>query len=336
MFVKLSAPVPDWFGDGVFDVILRGTGETVVLATLHFVSGSDIAEVIGSVTGTTFAEALALGALTLDVQFFGEGFFIVAAADTIDELNAQEQEPPVAYTPGDFDRNHIGLTFGGILPGSEIWVCSVKLANASDGLAGDAADLILNEMDLHAWMEASIAPAVQTYFQSDGTGISNQCWLTFAKLSRYGRNGKLRNDQPSEVYEHVYPAGTVGHSAANPHPNQVALAVSLTTDYTRGAGHRGRFYLPMPTWGVSQGLIAAGDAGSVATATKTFLEAISDVPGSDAPGTPGAAVMSRKSGAAVTRKVTGVSVGRAYDTIRRRRNKVAENYINLAVDQGAF
>jgi len=72
----------------------------------------------------------------------------------------------------------------------------------------------------------------------------------------------------------------------------------------------------------------------VMNTTKTFLEAISDVPGVDLPSSPGAVVMSRKAGAPTTRIVTGVDVGRVLDTQRRRRRSLPESYSHVAVDQG--
>lgn len=293
-------------------------------------AGSSTAYVFNSAFGNYFLGTLLGGDPDVLALTFGADILVHILASV-----TQDGEPPtvapggaMSYTPGDFDRNHIGLTFGGLLPQGEIWVCSLKLANDSTGLVGDLADPILDAIVLKDYMDSSVAAAVQTFFTAGATGISYSAWLTFAKLSRYGRDGKLRSSDPGEVYEHVYPSGTVGAVSNTPYPNQIALAVTMTTGFSRGAGHKGRFYLPLPTFPMDGGIISVGSAQGLADTTKTFINALSDFPGLNIPGAPTVSVMSRKSGAAVTRKVTGVSVGRAYDTIRRRRNAVSENYVN--------
>jgi hypothetical protein len=113
-----------------------------------------------------------------------------------------------------------------------------------------------------------------------------------------------------------------GGTGGNLFPNQVALAISLTTAVTRGAAHRGRFYMPMPNITVvSDGLIAAANRDAVKGSADTFLAAINAVSANY-----DVAVFSRKAGNPAHRLVTGIEVGRVLDTQRRRRRQLVETY----------
>jgi hypothetical protein len=237
----------------------------------------------------------------------------------------------MVYTPGDFDRNHLQLTWGGWLPGNESWSCSIKLANAvNEAILNDT---YLDGIDLQDAIDGYLKDAVLAFHTDPRTLISGACYLDFAKVALIGRQGLYPPDQ--NAHEHVFAHIAGGGSGAIP-PNQIALAVSLTTGFTRGAAHRGRFYLPATTTPLvgTTGLISDAAADGVAAAAKAFVEAISDVPGLDTPYSPGAVVMSRKSGQARTRQVTGIAVGKVIDTQRRRRRSLPESYHTIAVDQG--
>lgn len=237
------------------------------------------------------------------------------------------------YTPGPFDRNHLLLVWGGSLPGNETWSCSVKLADgriASPALGNDA---FLSTINTQSWVDGFIADAVLAYHVNPNTHIAAFARLQYCKLNLINRDGHYDSENSSE---HVFVDTNGGGGTSPVPPNQIALCVSLTTGYNRGAAHRGRFYLPTPLLSVDEtsGQISATDANQVAATTKTFLEAISDVPGLDLASSPGAVVMSRKAGSPKTRIVTGVEIGRVLDTQRRRRRSLVEAYRGTSVDQG--
>lgn len=238
----------------------------------------------------------------------------------------------MVYTPGDFDRNHLLLVWGGVLPGNETWSCSVKLSDGRVGSPAVGVDAYLSTVDTNDWVNGFIADAVLAYHQRVTTYCHPSVILQYCKLNLINRQGHYDAGTTSE---HVF-SNTPGGGLDNPrYPNQVAMVVSLTTNVSRGPAHRGRYYLPMPTLAVStDGRVAQADANAAAASAKTFLEAISDVPGLDLASSPGAVVMSRKLGAAKTREVTGVEVGRVLDTQRRRRRSLAEGYESSAVSQG--
>jgi hypothetical protein len=192
----------------------------------------------------------------------------------------------------------------------------------------------IDDMDPSGAFLDSVVAAVQAYHTRATTHIAASGKLTFVKVAKIETDGRYPADYNAS--EHVY-ADLGGGGGSEAIPNQIALAVSLTTEVTRGPAHRGRFYLPVPAAFPipTDGLIGATVAADVVASTKTFLEALSDYPGIDTPVSPEVVVMSRKAGNPRTREVTGVAVGRVLDTQRRRRRSLQENYATAAVDFGA-
>jgi hypothetical protein len=233
---------------------------------------------------------------------------------------------------GDFDRPHVYVQWGGKLPGGEIWSCGVRLAQKTGWPIPIDFLTELPGNTLKEWTDGYIKDAVLMFHTSAAAAISTACKLSFVKANKIGKDGKYIMPNTNE---YVYP-DVAGGGGGMAYPNQVALVVSLLTNVSRGPAHRGRFYMPAPTSPVdgNTGLISAVNAQNVAFAAKTFIEALSDTPGLDVPGSIGVSVMSRKTGAATARRVEDVAVGRALDTQRRRRNKLPEFYQNLDIDQG--
>jgi hypothetical protein len=213
------------------------------------------------------------------------------------------------YTPGPFNGPHLYLQWGGKLPGGDEWSCGLRMA----GIAGLTGPPTNDPTQL-----TKAAAAVEAWHQNGE--ISPRAILTFTKLNAIGRDGKYI-EQTTMEHVHANVPGTGVDSRTL--PNQVALAVSLTTGVSRGPAHRGRFYMPLPTMVVqSNGLISSDDALTVKNAATTFIAALNAMTANYQ-----VAVFSRKAGAPSDRWVTGVEVGRVLDTQRRRRNKLAESYV---------
>jgi hypothetical protein len=228
----------------------------------------------------------------------------------------------------DYDRRHVLAQWGGTLPGGEIWSNSVRLAGSGEG--ADATVPIHD--DMVAWLNGPAKDAVAAFHSAADTLVHSAAKLTFLKLNVIQINGRYL--EPNTL-EYVYPTPVAGGAAAVLHPNQVALVVSLTTGISRGPAHRGRFYLPLPAIPVqTDGLIMASSANQVATSAATFIKALADQPGLDAGLTDmRAVVMSKRAGTPDTHEITGVAVGRALDTQRRRRVELVENYVEVPVAQ---
>lgn len=235
------------------------------------------------------------------------------------------------YAVGPFDIEHLLMQWGGKLPGGETWSCSLRLA---EQVHVPGANYIPGEAEIDSWLNGAIKDAVLAYHTRATTCIHPAAKLSFVKLNAVGTDGLYRSQSGS--HEHIFADVAGAGQLAVQYPNQVALAVSLTTGYTRGPAHRGRFYLPLPACEMdASGRIPPFYQGTVKASTKTFLEAIADVPGIDAPNSLTPTVMSRKAGAPAHRPITGVDVGQVLDTQRRRRRSLAEAYSGVALDLGS-
>lgn len=214
----------------------------------------------------------------------------------------------MSYTPGPFDSPHIYLQWGGKLPGNEQWSCGLRLAAVGGAtLANDVAAL------------ASAVTAVTAYHQSINTGNSPRALLSFVKMNLVGTDGHYVEPV---TYQTVVADLGGGGTVANTPANQIANAVSLTTGFSRGPAHRGRYYLPLPCFALdANGVYAAANAITVSNQTDTFIAALNAYSANAK-----VAVFSRKLGAPAHRLVTGNLVGRVYDTQRRRRRALVENY----------
>lgn len=236
----------------------------------------------------------------------------------------------MAYVPGNFDIAHVLIQWGGKLPGNEEWSCSIRCAQTVHPI-GSAT--VPDQPAVASWLNGAIKDAVQAYHVNPDTNIHPNAKLSFVKANRINIDGHYTDQLTNE---HVFADVAGGGGGYSPYPNQTTVAVSLTTGFSRGPAHRGRFYLPLPAVSLTaQGVMTVGIPAQIASSTKTFIEALADVPGLDTPERLKPCVMSRKAGAPAHREITGVEVGAVVDTQRRRRGKLLENYLRVTLDTGA-
>jgi hypothetical protein len=216
----------------------------------------------------------------------------------------------VTYTAGDFNTAHIYVQWGGKLPGNEQWSCGVRLRKkVGFAVIADAATLL-----------AGVGAAVSAMHTSSVTNLGTGAKLSYVKVNAIGVDGHYLD--PAGTTEATYADLAGGGTVPQTFPNQIAMAVTLTTGFSRGPAHKGRFYLPLFNSNIDAGgLIPAGNAASLSTAIDTFITSINAVDANFE-----MAVFSRKLGAAGNRKVTGNLIGRAIDTQRRRRRSLVEDY----------
>lgn len=228
-----------------------------------------------------------------------------------------------------FDREHGVLTWGGTLPGGESWSNTMRMAETEETVgANDAAGWDMEELLGH------YSTVINAYHGNAGIGIHTLCKLTYVKFNRVDVNGHYID--PTTYRADFAPVS--GGLATVQYPNQITLAVTLTTAISRGKASKGRIFQPMPAYGLAaDGMLSVGSVTNVKEQWKAFIEALSDVPGVDTSSSPGACVMSKVGSTGVrTHRISGVKVGRVYDTQRRRRRNLPEAYEAIVVDQGAF
>lgn len=216
-----------------------------------------------------------------------------------------------SYQVGPFINSHAYLQWGGKLPGNETWSCGMRLRAMNPAVL----------VDLPGMLTAA-KTAVQAFHASSSGGIqiNSRALLSFVKLNAIDTEGHYIYPTTNEAIVADVPGGYV--DATTIHPNQVALAVTLTTAVSRGPANKGRFYVPLPSYQIAaDGMIGATYATNAETGVMTLVNAINAINASFK-----VAIFSRKQGAPAVNDVTGAKVGRVLDTQRRRRRKIAENY----------
>lgn len=210
---------------------------------------------------------------------------------------------------GNFDSAHLYVQWGGKLPGGEQWSCGLRLRKKTPGAPDNGSALL-----------AGVSTAVSEYHSDPDTLISAAAKLSFVKVNAIGVNGHYVSQSTNQTALADIPGGISGGAT---YPNQVCCVVTLTTGFSRGPAHKGRFYLPLPAGMVlaADGRVPAPTAASVATQTSAFLSSLNTVNADYE-----VAVFSRKDGAPGNRRVVGNVVGRVLDTQRRRRRSMAEDW----------
>lgn len=209
---------------------------------------------------------------------------------------------------------------GDCFGGAEIWTTGFFLgAEGADATDPDG-------------LAAEIGPYWASFFSTANSAVSVQYRTLQVKVSQFDANG-VTNQALTDYYDFVTPPTGGGGSLA--HAAQVSLVATLTSGVTRGAGSKGRMYLPGINSAVgTNGKLATASSQNISLNLKDMFDAINadvDIPGqvilaSHGPVTkvmPGP-VLSYFSPS--NHLVTGLKVGDVLDTQRRRRNGLVEAY----------
>lgn len=211
------------------------------------------------------------------------------------------------YTPG---TNGNAALLTGTQAGTngtltKAWTARVGPVGSSDD-CGPAQQIDFAE-DLRTFLDAIKAYTVSSFR-----------W-THVKVAPIGATGK------AEAYSSTYTFNTpVTGTGTNMLPPQCAMAVSLRAPIVGRMG-RGRFYLPALPSNIidSYAQIGSTPATTVRTAAATLITNLENPPGVPEY-QPCVAIMS--AGAALAVRPTQVRTGNRIDTIRSRREQVAESY----------
>lgn len=229
-----------------------------------------------------------------------------------------------------YDREHGVLTWGGTLPGGEIWTNSLRMAETESNILGGANDAA--GWDMPALL-AHYVTVLSTHHAQPEAFIHSTCKLTWVKFNRVNVDGRYID--PNTNLQVVSPVA--GGRPTNQHPNQCCLVVSFGTAVSRGRASKGRLFAPSPAFALDPtARIEVNDALQAVGRYKATIEALSDVPGLDTADSPGAVIMSKVGLELRTRRISSVRIGRVLDTQRRRRGSMIEDYQNAVVDQGTY
>jgi len=198
---------------------------------------------------------------------------------------------------------HYRLQFGGSLFAVEGWSCRLNITTAGTLMNSAAADAAL----------PFLAAAVEAWVTDEHAFLSTTTHLEYVKFNAIDALGHYVDRGSTRVTNYVTPpTGTVPPTL----PPQVAIVVSLLTAHVRGKAHRGRMYTPALAADFSAQYGTHNDAALIAASATTFLNAVN------------AAVpdhgVSIISSTGESNHVTGVAVGKMFDTMRTRRKSIAE------------
>lgn len=199
----------------------------------------------------------------------------------------------------------------------EIWSFHTKFGTTFEGAPDVGYDDI--RMD-------DIGAAFATFI--NGPHISVSVVAEDIRVYLIGTDGRMTGNGP--VMHTFAPGAVKGSGQAYAYPPQVSLAIStVATD--RGPAKRGRFYLPGPSRSLeTDGRLGAANVGDFLTRVTTLLKDTSDC--FDALGLRSVGAVNISPGPAgsstgTQQVIDHLEVGRAYDTIRTRRNALLEEHV---------
>lgn len=230
-------------------------------------------------------------------------------------------------TSGPQPPEHVRVTWsGGLGPAAspyEIWAMGLSVSLGA--AAPTKAAMVTFAAACRDSFSTNIAPI-----------LSSQVGLERTRVARIGSNGLTdRNDDGSYAQVDDVPSVAVrGGSGAVALP-QVALVITCDTG-SPGQTGRGRFFLPMINLGgndLAVGGMTAAMQSSAKNAAVAFINGVNTAAGTAGLGTVCvASAGSVKHGIQPRlRRVTAIRVGRTYDTMRSRRNRLDEEYVSAAV-----
>lgn len=218
---------------------------------------------------------------------------------------------------------HVLYTFSGTLPGGEEWSIGMRTGTYTPDL-----DELQAEATYFADCFAVLSNA------SRGLGTYNPLTWTFTTCTArlVGADGK------TETVATGVPNGNVVGSASTPAcPNQTACVVSLLTNRA-GRSFRGRVYLPFLNPGSLTATgrlqaIARVDADNFVNTMVQLINGGATPVGVTAPTplTHGRVSIQSQTSNQAAPPVTATKTGDVLDTQRRRRDKLIESYVQLAV-----
>lgn len=227
-------------------------------------------------------------------------------------------EVPLPYAHAIHRVTISGTSFGG----AEIWSTGFYIGH-DDNDVGTPTQLLADQ----------IRTAWTTFFTSPAVEFNSKWKTTQIKVARILATGKT--DLDNVVYA-PYGTAIAGSFGSNTYPPQVSLAATLEVIGARGIAAKGRMYLPGIAKAIGEnGQISSSEVLSVANGFKTFLDAVNVAASGD-----GGVILASQGrrtknaqgdyepvpGTAVNAVVNRVRVGSVYDTQRRRRNDLVEQY----------
>lgn len=219
-----------------------------------------------------------------------------------------------------YPKQFIKLTFGGSMAqGQEIWTCGINLANEG----AEISQLEFNTLTDPQIQE--LADLIVTFVEDSDNNVPDGVFLDFVKLALIGVDGKYVG-APREITGQLGQGGVAGGYVP-----QVATVVSMESGKYRDPGKYNRFYLPTAT--PASSLAYQLDEGQATLISNNAASLMSDIRDLDLLGPTKQLMPCAVTSANVENylNIEKVRVGRVFDTQRRRRNKLNEQYQDTVV-----
>lgn len=220
-------------------------------------------------------------------------------------------------------------SFGGVLFTNETWTCNMTM-----GTPGGAGVVPISEAQWWTFCDENLTKAHTAFkaFYGHANSLasdkSSHIWTKAAVLNEAGNYVGTR----APAYTEAVPV-TVGPAVAL--TPQTAIVLSNMTAIARGPGHSGRIYVPAgsrtsPIFD-NTGHITYAGLNLWLAAYKTLIETMNAFTIGGSLASPRVSVVSKV--AATSSRVTNVRIGDVYDTQRRRRESIEENYLSSSITQ---
>lgn len=229
-----------------------------------------------------------------------------------------------------YKHSFIKMTLNGSLAdGQDIFNCGINLA-VNNKTPETEADL-LNERLFKAYVEnrgEAIKTSTKEFWTNSDMDIPGGVKLEYIKFSLVGQDGKV-STEPA-VIDLGSIAGSLSTASYVP---QISSVITLQSDKWRDPGKYNRFYLPVAAPN-GNGQWKISDTKTKAETTAKYLKTLKatvtdmDITNTIVP----AAVSSSDKIKGNFLPITTVKVGNLYDTQRRRRNAINEQYLSAPVN----
>lgn len=211
--------------------------------------------------------------------------------------------------------------FGDTFGGQEEWTTGFWL--------GDAAEPAVEPTDAQA---EAIAVLWKTYFQTVNAQIRTGVRTLGVKMSFYP-SGQDKVDPDLTRFHHYTTPALGGKGGSQTFPPQIALVASLEAAPSAGLAGKGRMFLPGVEIPIeADGTISAANRLAAIGPLKIFFDGVNS-----SESIPGFVINASKGrigvpyAPPVNRRVANIRIGSVYDTQRRRRNQLAEQYTGVAL-----
>lgn len=218
-----------------------------------------------------------------------------------------------------YSQKYIKVTFGGTLAGGQdIWSAGFHIADTN------SADTVNAWNNLNGVTSQSITALIATFLTSPEALIPRGVTAEWVKYALIAEDGKYVEAPIENIL------ADMNGGVNSQYVPQVAVVCTLVSEKYRDPGKYNRFYLPtvVPT-GTDGYRLTTSNQNALATKVAGLIFSINEITMALSPGLEVRVVTQKEVQSYLP--VVSTRVGRIYDTQRRRRNKLPEEYVTKPI-----